>query len=311
MIGAMKLLLTISSLLFLGLLIFQLDISVPTKRSEMASTLLNSKIYVSGGINFWGSNKRFEVYDIKADSWKRLAALPKKLNHIGLAAYKDKVYLSGGFFNARQTKFSTILYEYNVKNDQWIKLVEMPDVRAAHVMIYRDNHLHLIGGRKHETIWSFNLQSQTWEKDIIAALPEKRDHINVLQDEQNLYLVGGRKRGGPQADCWKYDFEEKEWKTFAVLPTPRGGQSACLHDQQIHVIGGEDLHEGKTYARHDVFDLRKNEWREGKPLTIARHGFISELVEDNWYIYGGGKKAGIKTLISTTDNMQIMNLMEN
>jgi len=307
----MKYLLYLLCFLIIVLLLNQMDFTVPTKRSEMASTLLDNKIYVAGGINFWGSNNSFEVYDIDADSWKRLPNLPGKLNHIGLAASKEKVYLSGGFYNALQTKFSNHLYCYNVKNKRWDELAKMPDDRAAHIMIYRNDYLHLIGGRKHKAIWSYHLKSQSWETDVISPLPEKRDHISVLQDEQNLYVVGGRKRGRGQADCWVYNFEIKKWTTFTSLATPRGGQSACLHNHQIHIIGGEDLQAGKTYAKHDIFDLDKKQWHEGKPMKIGRHGFISELVANGWYIFGGGKKASLKTVISTTDQLEIMNLLEN
>jgi len=125
-----------------------------------------------------------------------------------------------------------------------------------------------------------------------------------------LYLVGGRQNGVVKKNCWEYDFDIKEWSVFAELPTPRGGQSACLSDRKIHIVGGEDLDESKTFERHDIFDLDKKEWSQGKSLETARHGFVSELVEDKWYIYGGGKKAGIKTLYSTTSDLEILHFKQ-
>lgn len=282
--------------------------SAPTKRSEMASTLSGNKIYIAGGINLGGSNRSFESYDVSGETWESLPKLPKKLNHIGLAAYEDDIYMSGGFYNALQTKFSNILYAYNIHEKQWKMIGEMPDKRGAHFMIQRGDYLHLIGGRNHETVWSFNLKNKKWEQDKIAPLPEKRDHISVLQDEEKLYLVGGRQNGVVKKDCWQYDFETKKWSVFAQLPTPRGGQSACLFNRQIHIVGGEDLEERKTFGRHDIFDLDRKEWSQGKPLQTARHGFISELIADKWHIYGGGKKAGIKTLYSTTSGLEILQL---
>lgn len=280
----------------------------PTRRSEMASTLLDGKIYVAGGINFWGSNNSFEAYDITTDKWEKLPNLPEKLNHSGVASYQDVVYVSGGFYNAIQTKFSDILYAYNVKDRTWTVLTKMPEERAAHVMIQRGDYLHLIGGRNHKDIWSYDLKNKTWTSDKISPLPEKRDHINVLQDDEKLYVVGGRQSGTAKGDCWEYDFSTEAWKIFATLPVPRGGQSACLLNQQIHIVGGEDLNEGTTFSRHDIYDLAEGKWTEGEDLKIARHGLVSELFENKWYIYGGGKKAGIKTLISTTSNLEILDL---
>jgi len=284
--------------------------TMPTKRSEMASTIWAGKIYVAGGINLTGSNKSFEAYDIAAGNWEKLPSLPKKLNHVGVAAYNNVIYVSGGFYNARQTKFSDLLYAYSINNKQWKIISKMPDERGAHVMIQRDEYLHLIGGRNYESVWSFNLKNQKWKTDIIAPLPEKRDHINVLQDDKKLYVVGGRQSGEVKKACWEYNFDAQEWSVFAKLPSPRGGQSACLLNHQIHIAGGEDINKGITFERHDIFNLKTKKWSQGAPLEVARHGFISEIFENKWYIFGGGKKAGIKTLYSTTANLEILNLAQ-
>lgn len=307
----MKRLLFLITLTTMGFVSVNQNNSTPTRRSEMASTLSENKIYIAGGINLFGSNKSFEAYDVVNRTWESLPKLPKKLNHIGLAAYEDKIYMSGGFYNALQTKFSDVLYAYNIREKQWKVITKMPDERGAHVMIQRGDYLHLIGGRNHEAVWSFHLKTQKWETDKIASLPEKRDHVSVLQDEEKLYLVGGRQNGLVKKDCWEYDFGTKKWSVFAELPTPRGGQSACLFNGQIHIAGGEDLDEGKTFERHDIFDLDKKEWSQGKPLQTARHGFVSELIDDKWHIYGGGKKAGFKTLYSTTSGLEILQLKAN
>lgn len=184
----------------------------------------------------------------------------------------------------------------------------MPSPKAAHSIINREPYLHLIGGRNPLGCLSFDLENKNWETDIITPLPEKRDHISILETEDKLYVVGGRQSSVVKADCWEYDFETKEWKVIAVLPKPRDGQSACLYNNQIHIIGGEDLHEGITYDRHDILALSSLEWSEGEPLKLARHEFISELLDNKWYIYGGGKKASVKTLYSTTSDLEIMNL---
>jgi len=280
----------------------------PTKRSEIASTLYQNKMYVAGGINFWGSCNRFEVYDIATQKWESLPNLPKKLNHIGVVAHQDTVYISGGFFNAIQTKFSNVLYGYSINDKQWHTITTMPDNRGAHFMICKDDQLHLIGGRNHTAVWTFDLTTREWSTDKITPLPEKRDHISVLQGDNKLYIVGGRQSGLVKKDCWEYDFDTKQWRVFASLPSPRGGQSACIYKGQIHVAGGEDLQESITYSRHDIYNIAEQKWIKGNDLKIARHGFISELSGNQWYIFGGGKKAGFKTLFSTTADLEMIAL---
>lgn len=274
----------------------------------MASTHWRNKMYVAGGINFWLSNNSFEAYDTNQGTWEKLPNLPNKLNHMGLAAHEGKIYMSGGFFNARQTKFSNILYVYDIQESKWSVLSDMPDIRAAHTMVVRENYLHLIGGRNHTNIWSYHIKNNKWHTNIISPLPEKRDHISVLQDSSHLYVVGGRQYGETKSDCWKYNFLSNTWEVFTSLPAPRGGQSACIYNQKIHVVGGEDLDVGKTYDRHDIYDPNTEQWFIGHPLATHRHGHVSEKMGDKWYIYGGGKQAGIKTLISTTSNMEVIHL---
>jgi len=279
--------------------------NMPTARSEMTSTLLDGKIYVIGGIKFLGSTNKVEAYDINEDSWETLPDLPEKLNHIGIASDGERVFVSGGFLNMRQTDFVNTLYAYNVSKKTWTTLSDMPNTRGAHFMIFRDGQLHVIGGRQHTEVWSYTIASDSWTKNKIAPIPELRDHINVLQDEKHLYIVGGRQMGDVKTDCWKYDFQTNQWTTFAKIPTPRGGQTATIINNQIHITGGEDLITSTTYGEYNVYDLNTQTWHIKDNLPTPRHGLTSEMYEGKWYIIGGGKKAGVKTLISTSDQVEI------
>ena len=279
--------------------------TMPTARSEMTSTLLDGKIYVIGGIRFWGSTDKVEAYDIEKNTWEKLPKLPEKLNHIGIASDGQKVYVSGGFLNMRQTEFVNTLYAYNPENQEWSTLKNMPDTRGAHYMIYRGGQLHLLGGRQHQAIWTYTIATDSWTTNTIPPIPELRDHISVLQDAQHLYIVGGRQMGKVKSDCWQYDFQTKQWTTFTQIPTARGGQTVSLINNQIHIIGGEDLQASTTFGVHNVFDLSSQKWQIQTEMPTPRHGLTSEVHNGKWYIIGGGKKAGVKTLISASNQVEI------
>lgn len=292
-----------------GLLIISLgNFKAPVPRSEMASTKIGKKIYVAGGINFWLSNKKFEEYDIESNTWRKLKNLPTSLNHIGLCSDGNNIFLSGGFLNAKQTKFSDALYVYNPDKDEWEFLSKLPDKRAAHFMIYKENQLHLIGGKKYKEIWTFDLSTERWMTNELPSLPEYRDHISVLKTDSSLYIVGGRNQNGAIEDCWEYNFGDSTWQTFTKLPVPRGGQTSCIFNDEIHVIGGEDLFTKTTYSRHDIYNIKTNIWKEGGSMKTSRHGLISEMDENKWYLHGGGKLANVKTIISCTNELEILNL---
>lgn len=281
---------------------------MPTARSEIACATIRDRVYVVGGIGLDGSKCAFEAYDGRTGRWEKLAPLPTKLNHSGVAAWDDRIFVSGGYLDLRQKRFSASLYAYDVRTDAWRDLGPMPDFRYKHFMIARDGWLHLIGGLHLREIWSYHIAAGMWRTDLIAPLPECRDHAVVLQDSTYLYIVGGRNDRIAEADCWRYDFRSGRWSVFAKLPRPRGAPAAVLHHGRIHVVGGEDLITQTVSRRHDILDLATGSWSAGKPLPRPRHGMTSCRIGDSWIVIGGGRKAEIGTVFTATRATEAMRL---
>jgi len=283
---------------------WQLLPAMPTPRSEIACATISNKIFVVGGISLSGSKRAFEAFDPGLSRWEKLAPLPSKLNHSGVAAWGDTVYVSGGFVDLRQKRFSDKIFAYDTGENRWREIGRMPGFRNKHYMIARDGWLHLFGGLETRETWSCHLATGRWFTDRIAPIPAQRDHITVLQDDKHLYIVGGREGRRPRADCWRYDFERSRWKTFAELPRPRSAPTAVLHHGRIHVVGGEDVDTKEVYRRHDVFDLASGKWSSGPPLPRPRHGMASCLLGDRWIVIGGGRKAEVGTVFSATRSVE-------
>ncbi len=282
--------------------------AMPTARSEIACATIGTRIYVVGGIGLDGSKRAFEAFDVNSGRWEKLAPLPTKLNHTGVAAWGGSVYVSGGFLDLRQNQFSVSLYAYDVRTGRWEDLGPMPDFRYKHFMIARNGWLHLIGGLHLREIWSYHIATGRWRTDLITPLPECRDHTVVLQDSNYLYVVGGRNDRVAEADCWRYDFQSGCWTVFARLPGPRGAPAAVLHRGRIHVVAGEDLITQTVSRRYDIFDLTSGSWSVGKPMPRPRHGMASALIGDSWIVIGGGRKAEVGTVFSTTRATEEMRL---
>jgi len=284
---------------------------MPTPRSELACGWNEGVIYVAGGINLGGSRKEFQSFDTKTGVWKRLPSLAINLNHSGIACAGGKVYVSGGFRNLRQTKFSNSLFAYDISKRKWELKGEMPGFRHKHFMIYRDGYLHLMGGLQHCEIWSYHIDKGIWSRDILPPFPNLRDHIGVVQDEGTIYVLGGRRDRVAQSDCWKYSMGSGKWEVFTQLPGPRGAPTVVMTEQKtIHIAGGEDLQTQETYRRHDIYDLESGQWSMGTPLPKARHGMTSALIGGNWYVIGGGWKAEIGTVFTATGQMDVLRLEE-
>jgi non-specific serine/threonine protein kinase len=90
-----------------------------------------------------------------------------------------------------------------------------------------------------------------------------------------------------------YDPATNTWRALPDLPTPRGGSTAGLIGDAIHVAGGENLNAMSTYAEHEVLDLATMTWSRGPDLPTKRHGLASAVVDGHWYVIGGGRAAGL------------------
>ncbi len=281
---------------------------MPTARSEIACATVGQKIHVVGGIGLSGSKRAFEALDLGTGRWEKLAPLPTKLNHAGVAAWEGIVYVSGGFLDLRQSRHSSALHAYDTRTGAWRDLGPMPGVRHKHYMIARDGWLHLLGGLDLRETWSYRIATGEWRTDRIAPLPSQRDHITVLQDRSGLYVVGGRTGRSPVGACWRYDFRSGRWSVFAELPRPRSAPTATLHRGRIHVVGGEDVETQRTFRRHDILDLATGQWSVGEPLPRPRHGMASGLVGDRWIVIGGGRRAEVGTVFTATRAVEEMRL---
>ena len=69
---------------------------LPTPRSEVASAVLDGRIYVIAGFLRRQQQRRRRGYDVAADRWQRLAPLPEPRDHAMAAAFGGKVYVFGG-----------------------------------------------------------------------------------------------------------------------------------------------------------------------------------------------------------------------
>lgn len=281
---------------------------MPTVRSEIACAVVGEKVYVVGGIGLDGSKRAFEALDLRIGRWEKLAPLPTKLNHSGVAASQGVVYVSGGFLDLRQKRLSSSLHAYDTRTGEWRDLGPMPAPRHKHFMIARDGWLHLFGGLGLRETWSYRIATGEWRTDRIAPIPEQRDHITVLQDASSLYIVGGRRDRSAQAACWRYDFRKGRWSVFAELPLARSAPTAVLHRGRIHVVGGEDVETQETFRRHDILDLATGRWSAGEPLPRPRHGMASCKVGDRWIVIGGGRRAEVGTVFTATRATEAMRL---
>lgn len=280
---------------------------MPTARSELAAAELDGRIYVAGGIGQWGTSSAFEVYDPARHSWRRLAPLPTATHHPAMAAANDRIYLSGGYGDIFFSHILTGVWAYDPGTDRWNRVTSMPSPRAAHKLVTLGGKLYVVGGRGPDSsaLWVYNPANGQWDMSR-AALPTAREHLATAVVGGKLYVIGGRDKDHVNmAVVEVYDPKTDIWARRAGLPEPRGGHTAASVKGRIHVTGGEDMETGTVFADHWVYDPDVDRWQSAPTMPTPRHGIDSVVSGVTWYVIGGGKAAGYRTIFALTNRVEV------
>ena len=219
---------------------------VPTPRSEVAATQLQSKIYVFGG--FGRGATANEEYDPASDTWRRRAPIPRGVDHAAAVSLNGAVYLIGGF-DGRWGPVSNF-WAYDPVSDTWTAKADLPTPRGALGAAVVGGKIFAIGGRNAQgdvgTVEVYDPATGIWTER--SPMPTPRDHIAVAVANGKIYVSGGRL--GTYAHnlgtVEEYDPSSDSWRPKASLPTPRSGIAAVTLGELMYVFGGEAV-EGTFY----------------------------------------------------------------
>src|SRR4029453_18914128 len=99
--------------------------SLPSPRSEVASAVLDGRLYIAGGFGSPGARilDEFVVYDPATDAWTNLAPLPEGRHHAALTALDGRLYLTGGGVEGFAPRANT--WAYDPATNRWTALAPM------------------------------------------------------------------------------------------------------------------------------------------------------------------------------------------
>ena len=269
---------------------------LPTQRLELASAVLDGKIYAAGGSHVQRlTYARMEVYDPSTNEWTTAAPMPIGRHHFGMAALAGKIYISGGLPD--WTRYTNTCFVYDPATDSWSPIAPLPISLATHGMAALDGKLYVVGGNDAPigggpmTMYVYDPTTDTWD-DSLEPMPTGREHLAVVPAEGKLYVLGGRiQQGANLAIVEIYDPATNSWTRGPDMPQATSGFTAAYLDGRIHAAGGEDMEAFLTYNVHQVLDLETMTWELWPNLPGARHGLTSQAVNGQWIVIGGSPLA--------------------
>lgn len=258
---------------------------LPSSRQELASAVLDGKIYVLGGYDGNGaSTATMEVYNPATDTWSAAANLPFAVNHGSAAVAAGKLYSFGA--SGRR------VFAYQPASDSWTEVASMnfQHGATAAAAVFNDK-IYVAGGLQGSAstgaLEVYDPATNTWTNLPHMSVP--RNHTGGAFLNGKFYVVGGRGGPGATTALEVYDPATNSWSTRAPMLTGRSGIGVAAANGELWVFGGE-----LPGLRPEVeaYNPATNTWRSLPPMPRPRHGIWASVIGNRIYLAGGGEVEG-------------------
>jgi hypothetical protein len=265
--------------------------ALPTPRSEVASAVLDGRIYVIAGFEASGNGSNVvEAYDAASDRWQRRANLPEARDHAMAAALGGKLYVFGGSGRGGAT---ASVFAYDPATDAWSRRADMPLRRTAGGAAVLDNRIVVVGGTGESPTSTMVYDPAMDRWTLGPSMSAPREHLAVTGDGNRIYVLGGRWDNALKATAESLDSLTGAWRRLADMPTARGGTSGGVVNGRVYVAGGEAFGPDRTFPQVEGYDPPSNAWTTLPQLLTPRHGLAVQGVGATLYVIGGGPAAGL------------------
>ncbi|KAL3838265.1 hypothetical protein ACJIZ3_022856 [Penstemon smallii] len=164
------------------------------------------------------------------------------------------------------------------------------------------------------TVWFIDLESQNCGVvETFGNVPVARSGQSVTLFGSKLIMFGGEDRNRRLLnDVHVLDLETMTWsavETTQTPPTPRFDHTAALHAERYLFIFGGCSHSIFFNDLH-VLDLETMEWSQPQiqgDMVTGRAGHAGVAVDGNWFIVGGGdnKSGALETLVINMSKLAV------
>lgn len=282
-----------------------LGLPLPLERGETASTVLDGKLVVVGGLRGLTTvSNEVTILDTESGRWRTGGTLPP-LHHAAAAAVGGVVYVSGGARSVTDWTPTDDLRGFVLGKTAIGGATKMPEGRQGHAMVALHDKLYIVGGvGETDRTLICDIKKKKWT--FGAPLPYGRDHLRAVVRGGQIWAIGGRD-GAPTTHVDVYDPKRDVWLPGPALPEPMSAMAVGVLGHDIHVVGSEDPRplRGGVSGKHYVLRLKSDRWETAAPPPLPVHGAAYGVIGGKLVIVGGASRNGALSVISWTNVMQI------
>lgn len=279
----------------------------PIGRAEALRAVVDNKLYVLGG--FSGSDgpvARSDVFDPKTNTWTRIADMPRRLTHAGVAVFGRNIFVAGGYVGTGpgyQQQFGTTeVWRFNVDTKQWTASAALPKAVAGGGLVALGNEFHWISGNNsaRQDIadhYILNVKADgsavgNWSSG--ASLPTARSHFGYAALNGKIYVIAGQSGNDsglttrPEVHVWDPATPDR-WTRLADLSAPLShiASSTFVLGNRIIVAGGERDH-GEPVSTVYAYDPANNDWEKLTNLPAPRFSGVAAGIDGAIIFTTGG-----------------------
>ncbi len=220
------------------------------------------------------------------DGWRELAPLPVRRARIGMAAYRNRLYVVGG---TTEDGLTGRLDIYTIETGEWQSGAARPVALANIGMAALETGLLVPGGcdangKPSAVVHLYAPETDTWTE--VAPLPQPLCAYALTVYGGRAYLFGGWNGKTYQAVTYIYDAAANTWSEAPPPAEARGfGAAAALADRIFYVGGYDDRRE---WATCEVYLPKEERWDRCAPLLLPRGGLGLAAIGGRLYALGGG-----------------------
>jgi serine/threonine protein kinase/N-acetylneuraminic acid mutarotase len=277
----------------------------PFKRQYSASTTVDGKLWVFGGIGVKSSSTTTKVYDPGSNRWSTGPGLPLALHHFAAVTYDGDAVVIGGFIPGEELTSEQSGRVYALRDGAWEQLPQLNHPRAAAAAAVVGDKIVVTGGQANGELVPQTevFDGERWTD--VEDIPTPREHLGAASDGRYLYAVGGRGLSADKnsAALERYDPASDSWTELEGMPTATGSAGAAYAGGRVVAVGGE----GTTTVSDAVqaYDIQGKKWTKLPALPTARHGAAVTGVDDQVYAIGGATLPGH---LGTTKEAEVLDL---
>ena len=168
---------------------------------------------------------------------------------------------------------------YSFETREWTEVSSMNTKRVELTLTYFQGKIWAIGGCNYtnlfgtylETIETFDLAINKWTTSSLKLLTKRCGHSTVAHDKK-LFVIGGNSEEHTISSVEVYSSKTNQFSFVAEMNIPRYNFGCCIVNLSLYVIGG--CLDDETYTNNvEIYDFKKNEWREGPSLPLKLFDF--------------------------------------